>query len=105
LLKTTDISECSVGCITNYGMAVHKPASMVVEVSEDNVNFAEVGRTDFSKEEIFKEGNFIEELTVKPQAAKARYVRFTLNPAGVCPSDHVRPGQVSKICLDEIMIK
>lgn len=105
LLKTTDISECSVGCITNYGMAVHKPASMVVEVSEDNVNFAEVGRTDFSKEEIFKEGNFIEELTVKSQAAKARYVRFTLNPAGVCPSDHVRPGQVSKICLDEIMIK
>lgn len=105
LQEVTSVGECSVGCVTNYGMAVHKPAFMKVEVSENGKDFAEAGQMKFSDEEIFREGNFIEELTVKPLDVKARYVRFTLNPPGVCPSDHVRPGQVSKICLDEIMIK
>ena len=105
LQEVTSVGECSVGCVTNYGMAVHKPAFMKVEVSEDGKDFAEAGQMKFSDEEIFREGNFIEELTVKLLDIKARYVRFTLNPPGVCPSNHVRPGQISKICLDEIMIK
>lgn len=104
LAKNETIKNCTVGCITNYGMAVHKPKLMKVEVSSDNLNYKEVGRLTFKDKDIFKEGNFIEDLSVNMENVQARYVRFTFEVPGNCPEDHVRPGQASRIYLDEIMI-
>ena len=105
LLKSEKISECAVGCITNYGMGVHKPRKMKVEISEDNQSFTTIGERNYTDTEIFKEGNFIEELKIEVQNATARYVRFTFETPGNCPADHVRPGQASRIYLDEVIIK
>lgn len=105
LLRSEKIKKVTVGCITNYGMAVHKPKMMKVEVSEDNRTFKEIGRLTFTDEAIFKEGNFVEDLSVEVQNVTGRYVRFTLETPGNCPDRHVRPGQPSKVYLDEVIIE
>lgn len=103
--KETILSQCVIGCVTNYGMGVHKPRRVCVEVSSDNINFANVGELLYADNEIFKEGNFIEDLKVQFETVKARYVRISFEVPGRCPLDHVRPGQPSRIYLDEIMIE
>lgn len=105
LLESRQITDCSVGCLTNYGMAVHKPKSMLVEVSEDNVSFTTIGKLSFADDEIFKEGNFIEDLKVSATTATGRYVRFTFEIPGNCPDNHVRSRQPSRVYLDEIVIR
>ena len=105
LLETETIRKCTIGCITNYGMAVHKPSKMTVEISLDGIHFTEVGQLVFSDEDIFKEGNFIEDLSVELDPVMARYVRFTLFSPGKCPETHVRPGQPSRVYVDEIIIE
>lgn len=105
LLRKEKFDECAVGCITNYGMAVHKPRSLKVEVSDDNKSFRQVGLRTYTDEAIFKEGNYIEDLKIEAPGTKARYVRFTLEMPGNCPADHVRPGQVSRVYIDEVIIK
>lgn len=72
LQQPEDIRSCTAGCITNYGMAVHKPKSMTVEQSDDNLHFKEAGKLTFTDDEIFREGNFIENLTIDVDHARAR---------------------------------
>lgn len=105
LQQPEDIRSCTAGCITNYGMAVHKPKSMTVELSDDNLHFKEAGKLTFTDDEIFREGNFIEDLTINVENVQARYVRFTFEVPGNCPEDHVRPGQPSRVYLDELIIR
>ena len=78
LLQPEVIHEVALGCLTNYGMGAHKPKSIKVEVSEDNVRFTVVGEKSFTSDEIFKEGNFIEDIAFKVNHTKARYVRCLL---------------------------
>lgn len=105
LQQPEDIRSCTAGCITNYGMAVHKPKSMTVELSDDNLHFKEAGKQTFTDDEIFREGNFIEDLRIDVDHARARYVRFTFEAPSNCPADHVRPGQPSRVYLDELIIR
>lgn len=105
LQQPEDIRSCTAGCITNYGMAVHKPKSMTVELSDDNLHFKEAGKLTFTDDEIFRERNFIEDLTIDVDHARARYVRFTFEAPSNCPADHVRPGQPSRVYLDELIIR
>lgn len=105
LLQPEVIHEVALGCLTNYGMGAHKPKSVKVEVSEDNARFTVVGEKSFTPDEIFKEGNFIEDIAFKVNHAKARYVRVTSRNAGLCPENHLRPGQQSRYYYDEIIIK
>lgn len=105
LQQPEDIRSCTAGCITNYGMAVHKPKSMTVELSDDNLHFKEAGKLTFTDDEIFREGNFIENLTIDVDHARARYIRFTFEAPSNCPADHVRPGQPSRVYLDELIIR
>lgn len=105
LQQPEDIRSCTAGGITNYGMAVHKPKSMTVELSDDNLHFKEAGKLTFTDDEIFREGNFIEDLTIDVDHARARYVRFTFEAPSNCPADHVRPGQPSRVYLDELIIR
>ena len=86
-------------------MGVHKPRTFKVEISTDNQTFTLAEEREYSDNEIFKEGNFIEDLSIKTKDVVARYIRFTLETPGKCPEDHVRPGQASRIYLDEIIIK
>lgn len=105
LQQPEDIRSCTAGCITNYGMAVHKPKSMTVELSDDNLHFKEAGKLTFTDDEIFREGNFIEDLRIDVDHARARYIRFTFEAPSNCPADHVRPEQPSRVYLDELIIR
>ncbi len=99
------LKRLTTGCITNYGMAVHLPAWMGIELSDDNEHFTQVAERSFSPNEIFREGTFIEQLTFDLQEREARYVRVRMRGAGSCPEGHVRPGQSAKLYLDEIIIE
>lgn len=105
LLKEEVLKNVAIGAITNYGMAVHKPKSVRVAVSDDNENFREVSELHYSPEEIFREGTYIDSLSMDMGGVTARYVRITAEGAGNCPADHVRAGQEARIYFDELIIK
>ncbi|WP_455586766.1 glycoside hydrolase family 20 protein [Bacteroides sp.] len=105
LQKKEILNTFTLGCITNYGMAIHKPASIKVEVSDDNRKFRTAGTLSFTPEEIFREGNFVEDVSLKMGGIQGRYIRVTAQGPGVCPDSHVRPGQESRVMFDEMIIE
>lgn len=105
LLEDTVINELTLGCITNYGMGIYKPRSIVAEVSTDNNKYTEVGKLEFTDEEIFKNGTYIENLSISVHNTKTRYVKIIVEKPGICPPDHLRSGQESKVYFDEIIIE
>lgn len=104
LQKKEELNMLTIGCITNYGMAVHKPKSIRMLISDDNKNFREVGKISFTPNEIFREGTFIEDFSINMKGETAQYVLIIAEGAGACPVDHVRPGQEARVYFDEIMI-
>lgn len=105
LQENKKINSFTIGCITNYGMAVHKPRLISIAVSSDNQNFVQSGERSFTPGEIFREGNFIEDVTIDMKGVEGRYVRVIAEGAGNCPPDHVRPGQEARIYFDEVIIE
>ena len=105
LQKKEAIHTVSLGCLTNYGMGAHKPRSIKVEGSDDNQTFVELGTRRFSDSEIFKEGNFVEDVTFDMNA-EVRYIRVSVEAAGNIPESHyMRPSQISKFYIDELMVE
>lgn len=104
LQKQESVNKISLGSITNYGMAAHKPAKIEIWISSDNVTYCKTGERIFTKEEIFREGTFHEDISFEV-GVKARYVRVVAIGAGNCPETHVRPGQEARIYFDEIVIE
>ena len=106
LKGTEEIESIGIGCLTNYGMGVHKPKSIKVEISDDNKSFKLYGEREFSEQEIFHEGNFVEDIVFEGEKTSATYVKITAKHAGLIPEDHfMRPSQMSHFCFDEIIIK
>lgn len=99
------VSKIVLGCLTNYGMGVHKPSSVSVEVSEDGENYILVDERKFTKDEIFKEGNYVEDISFcVDKQDKVRFIRVKATDAGMNPENHLRPGQQSRYRFDEIMV-
>lgn len=105
LQKKEPLRSLSLGCITNYGMAAHKPAAIEVWLSADNKEYRQVADRQFAKEEIFREGNFKEDVEFDLHNEVARYVRVIAKGAGACPVTHVRPGQEARVYFDEVIIE
>lgn len=104
LKKPELVNKLTLGSITNYGMAVHKPAEIEVWISGDDKEYRKVGECSYTKNEIFREGVFREDIPFEI-GTEARYVRVVARGAGDCPFTHVRPGQEARIYFDEIMIE
>ena len=106
LQQTETLMKCSLGSVSFYGMAVHKPRSLKVEVSEDNRVFKTMGTLVLTDAMIFQEGRSKELLeVVAEKPVQARYVRFSLEGAGVCPEGHIRAGQPARFYVDEVVIE
>lgn len=105
LEKEEKLHSLSLGCITNYGMAAHKPADIEVWLSKDNKVYHRVAGRQFADKEIFREGTFKEDVKFGLENETARYVRVIARGAGACPATHVRPGQEARIYLDEVIIE
>lgn len=103
--KEDIINNVTVGCLTNYGMGVHKPATLSVEISINGKDFTLVTERKFSHKEIFKEGNFIEDINFETEGVNCRFVRITATGAGNNPEDHLRPGQISRYYFDEVIVE
>ena len=104
LKKPELVNKLTLGSITNYGMAVHKPAEIEVWISGDDKEYRKVGECSYTKNEIFREGVFREDISFEI-GTEARYVRVVARGAGDCPFTHVRPGQEARIYFDEIIIE
>ena len=104
LKKPELVNKLTLGSITNYGMAVHKPAEIEVWISGDDKEYRKVGECSYTKNEIFREGVFREDIPFEI-GTEARYVRVVARGAGDCPFTHVRPRQEARIYFDEIIIE
>ena len=104
LKKPELVNKLTLGSITNYGMAVHKPAEIEVWISGDDKEYRKVGECSYTKNEIFREGVFREDIPFEI-GTEARYVRVVARGAGDCPFTHVRPGQEVRIYFDELIIE
>lgn len=102
--KMKEIHQITVGTLTNYGMAFHKPRYIVAEISSDGEKYKTVGEMEWTDDEIFVTGNFREDISFSFVPSPARYVRVIAAAAGLCPDDHIRPGQQAKYCFDEISV-
>lgn len=106
LQQAESVQQVLLGCLTNYGMAVHKPKRITVEVSKDNRTFVLVGQKEFSEAEIFRDGNYVEDVEFTFKTRKVRYVRITAEGFGPCPESHyMRPGQPARYYFDELQIR
>ena len=104
LKKPEAVNRLTLGSITNYGMAAHKPAKIEVLISADNKDYHKVGEQTYTKNEIFREGTFREDIPFEI-GEKARYIRIVAYGAGDCPFTHVRPGQEARIYFDEVIVE
>lgn len=102
--RVEDIDRIVLGTITNYGMAVHKPRSIRISVSDDNRTFRPAGVIRHTDGEIFCEGIRTEDETFEGLNARGRYVKVEIENPGKCPSDHVRPGSPVSVYIDEIQV-
>lgn len=101
----TDIKKVVLGCLSYSGMAVCKPKSIIVKLSSDGKEYRESAAKEFSESEIFKLGNFIEDIPFDISDGKdVRYIQVEYKYAGDCPAYYIKNGQQSRCRLDEIMV-
>lgn len=98
------INKVSVGCLNDFGQAIHKPGRIEVWLSDNDVLYWKMAEKRYQPKEIFREGSFVEDLSFEIDD-NARYMRILLFGAGDCPEKHVRPGMKSKFYIDEIMME
>ena len=98
------LHKVSLGCLNDYGLAIHKPEKVEVWFSDNDVFYWKVAEREYMLDEIFREGCFIEDLEFGIDDA-ARYVRLILKGAGKCPDSHVRLGKDAQVFIDEVQIE
>lgn len=98
------LSRVSLGCLNDFGLAIHKPESVEIWMSDNDVHYWKVAERRFGMDEIFCEGRFVQELDFAFENV-GRYVRVVMKGVGKCPEYHVRPGLEAQIYLDEVLIE
>ena len=104
LQKEETIHKVTIGCITNYGMAVHIPKYIRLALSNDGTIFTTVREKTFTTDEIFREGIRTEDKIFDNINATGKYLKVELGNPGICPKDHVRPGQNTWVYIDEVIV-
>lgn len=105
LLQEENLKALTLGCLTNNGMAIHKPSAIEVWLSADNRDYRKAAEVAYTPEDIFRVGSYKEDCLLKLNDAKARYVRVIARGAGMCPPDNVRPAVEARVLLDEVIIE
>ena len=99
------LNNITLGFINNFGMAVHRPASLAVTISDDNITFSTVGERTFTPEEIYLEGSCRIDERFDLGGRTARYVRIEFKGPAPCPDYHARPDKIVQVYMDEITIE
>ena len=103
--KVIEVNKVVVGTLNNYGMAFHRPSVVSLHLSLDGVDYLPVSRRGLSRKDVFCEGHFREDMEFSFVPQMARYVKINATHPGKCPKGHIREGQHSKFCFDEIIVK
>ncbi len=98
------MKHITLGCLNDFGMGIHKPASIEIQLSNNDVSYWKIAEKQFTPSEIFKEGRSVEDLLLEIDD-RARYVRIILKGVGKCPNTHVRSGQEVRVMMDEVTIE
>ena len=98
------MGNVTLGCLNDFGWAIHKPREVEVWLSDNDVHYEKVAEKRFVQDEIFREGRFVDDINLDFEGT-GRYVRVILKGAGKCSEQHVRPGMEARICLDEVSIE
>ena len=103
--RRTEIKNITIGSITNYGMAVHKPKTIRLYISSDNKDFEQIAEEDYTPEEIFVDTTAVENIIFDKLKAKARYLKVEFESPGKCPAGHLKEDQGVWVYFDEIIVK
>ena len=103
--KKTSVSKVRLGCITNSGMAVHKPVSIRLSVSNNGKKFVPAGEIVYAPEDIFRNRTAVEDAVFEGLDVNARYLKLEMKNPGVCPAGDVREGQKVWMYFDELMVE
>ena len=77
-----------------------------MKLSSDGKEYRESAVRNFSDSEIFKVGNFIEDISFDIADGKGvRYVQVVYKYPGDCPANHLKPDQQSRCRFDEIIVE
>jgi len=103
--KKTSVSKVRLGCITNSGMAVHKPVSIRLSVSNNGKKFVPAGEIVYAPEDIFRNRTAVEDAVFEGLDVNTRYLKLEMKNPGVCPAGDVREGQKVWMYFDELMVE
>lgn len=102
--KRTPVKEVRIGCITNSGMAVHKPSLIRLSVSNNKKTFVPVGEITFFQEDIFKNRTAVEDAVFSGLDLNARYLKLEMENPGLCPIGDIREDQKIWMYFDELIV-
>ena len=103
--KKTSVGRVKLGCITNSGMAVHKPITIRLSVSNNRKKFVPAGEIVYTPEDIFRNRTAVEDAVFDGLDVNARYLKLEMKNPGVCPAGDVREGQKVWMYFDELMVE
>ena len=97
------IHQLSLGCLQKYKDWIFMPQSVKFEVSEDGINYKEVGNI-VNNVSPLDTNPLIKNYTSEFAPQKARYIRVTAKPLPSCPEGHPGQGKPAWLFTDEIMV-
>lgn len=101
--KKLNVSSVEVGFLQNVGAWIFYPTELLVETSNDGINFKRLGRTK-NKISTEEQGRIIQTLKVNKNA-NAHYLRITAKNLGTCPKWHAGEGKPAWLFVDEIIVE
>jgi hexosaminidase len=99
--KSDSVSLVSVGTLERTRSWIFPPKMLMVELSNDGVNYRSIGQT----ENAWPQKNLIRNTTVSFAKTTARYIRFTVKNFGKIPDNQAGAGHDAWLFIDEIAVQ
>jgi alpha-L-fucosidase len=101
--RVTSVSTVAAGFLQNQGSWIFLPTRVMFAVSEDGVNWTNVGGKTFPLEQ--NESVSVSDVAATFASRPVRYVRVSASNVGVCPVWHPGAGTKAWLFSDEITIQ
>lgn len=101
---TTTCSNIQLGMLNNAGMAIHIPSEINISSSTDGKTFNSIYQRKYSNLERFQNSMFKTTEKYTFTACNLRYLKLQLKNPGICPPNHVREGQKTRMAFDEVIV-
>jgi arylsulfatase len=103
LKKSIMVKEITVGFLQDENSWIFSPTQVVVEYSEDGIQFYPYGNLSWENYTTTPIPNRL--LAKVTGNHKAKYLRIQVQNTGICPPEHPGKGKPAWLFIDEIMVK